>query len=219
MQGLFRGILLVCGISISFIAKSQPAERWNAYSVSRTVNISNLDPKKMLGSKKKGKSLENNIANFYLYKNGVQVKPSNGKIKTEFFPAACLCFKFNDTLMLNSGLGSAGIGVGIKIYKDKFSGLLHANSRNEQVYKLNKDDDEYLKNILAEPESQSLKLVKRPSFSSGEIIVGEYRAVYKRFYQKNDSSDEAKKYSVRIIFKCKITGIDAVKDETGLNSR
>jgi hypothetical protein len=219
MQGLYRGILLICGISISFLAKSQSAERWNIYSVSRTVNTSNLDSKKMLGSKKKGKSLENNIANFYLYKNGVLVKPSNNKIKTDFFPAACLCFKFNDTLMLNSGLGPAGVGVGIKIYKDKFSGLLHANSGNELVYKLNKGDDEYLKNILAEPESQSLKLVKQPSFSSGEVVVGEYRAVYKRFYQKNDSLDVAKKYSVRLIFKCKITGIDAIKDETSLNSR
>jgi hypothetical protein len=85
------------------------------------------------------------------------------------------------------------------------------------VYKLNKKDEAYLNDIIAEPETQSLKLVRQPSFSSNEVIIGEYRATYKRFYQKNNSRDETKKYTVRIIFKCKITGIDAVKDETGLS--
>ncbi len=218
MQGSYRVFLFIWAVFISITGRAQQEERWNTYLVSH-INTSNLNPGKILGGKKKGSALENNISNFYLYLNGALVKPSGDKVRTDFFPAGCLCFKFNDTLMLNSGLGSERLGVGIKIYGNKFSGSLHANSGNASLFKFNKKDEAYLNDITIVPETQSLKLLHHPSFSSNEIIVGEYRATYKQFYRKNKSRDELKKYTVRLIFKCKITGIDAIREETGMNSQ
>jgi hypothetical protein len=171
-----------------------------------------------LHSKKKLK-LQNNIADFYLYRNGVLVKPPKN-IPFDFFPAGCICFKYDDTLLLNSGLGaSVGVGVGIKIYRNKFTGSLHANRKNREIYKLSKEDTVYQQSILAEPETQSLRLYQKPDFITDEIITGEYRATYKKFYQLNGRSvDEPCRYTVRIVFRCRVTGgIDSMKALTGVS--
>jgi len=113
-----------------------------------------------------------------------QFKPPKN-IRFDFFPAGCLCFKYDDTLLLNSGLGSSvGVGVGIKIYGGKFTGSLHANNQNKLVYKQSLDDSVYQNNILAEPVSQSLKLYRNPSYAAGEVIIGEYWATYKNSIKK-----------------------------------
>ncbi|HVY75421.1 MAG TPA: hypothetical protein VG890_11360, partial [Puia sp.] len=137
----------------------------------------------------------------------------------DFFPAGCLCFKYDDTLLLNSGLGaSVGVGVGIKIYQGKFTGSLHANKNNQQIYKFSKEDSIYLSSILAEPETQSLRLYKKPDFLTNEIVIGEYHATYKKFYQRNEKDkDELCRYTVKIIFKCRVTGgIDSIKSLSGM---
>ena len=60
---------------------------------------------------------------------------------------------------LNSGLGfKVGVGVGIKIIEGHFTGTLHANANNKQVFKLYKEDSVYLKSVTVEPVTQSLKL-------------------------------------------------------------
>jgi hypothetical protein len=209
---------LLC-LLISFSSFSQSPDTWKNYLIRSSIDTSYLTARKFFHDRKKT-SLENNIAAFYLYKNGVLVKPS-GKTQYDFFPAGCLCFKVDDTLMLNSGLGSkAGVGVGIKIIPGKFSGTLHANSHEPPIYKLAKDDSEYLASITTEPESQSLRLYRRPSFEADEVIIGEYKATYKTFYQKDrHDRDEGRKYVVRIIFKCRVTGIDSMRNLTGTSSR
>ena len=210
MKRAVSSILLVCIILSSFSAKSQVTRLWTKYSVSKSINTNNLNYKKLFRGKSK-EALENNIANFYLYKNGVLIKPKTDSVHS-FFTPGCLCFKFDDTLLLNSGLGrSAGVGVGIKIYNDKFTGALHANSGNASIYKYKKSDSLYTNNILAQPQTQSLKLLKTPTFLPNEIIIGEYQATYKRFYQKNKQKDESSVYTVRLLFKCKITGMDSMK--------
>jgi hypothetical protein len=203
----------------SFSSYSQSANAWKNYSIRTSIDTSYLNAKKLFHDKSKA-SLENNIADFYLYKNGILVKPT-GKIRYDFFPAGCLCFKFDDTLMLNSGLGSSvGVGVGIKIVQGKFTSTLHANSHNPPIYKFAKDDSEYVASITTEPETQSLHLYRRPSFTPNEVIIGEYRATYKTFFQKNrHAKDEIRKYTVKIIFKCRVTGIDSLKSLTGISIR
>lgn len=199
-------------------ASAQSAETWKTYRVQPSHSYS-LNSKKLLRSKKK-LQLQNNIADFYLYRNGVLVKPPKN-IHYDFFPAGCLCFKYDDTLLLNSGLGaSVGLGVGIKIHQDKFTSSLHANKKNAEIYKLSKDDTVYLQSIQAEPVTQSLKLYQEPGFVTDEVIVGEYRASYKKFYQKNARArDEICQYTVRIVFKCRVTGgIDSMKNLTGMNA-
>jgi hypothetical protein len=221
MIGLFRGMACIACLLLVLGVKAQTKEVWNKYSVSRFVNTSSLDSaRRIFRQKGKAGSLEDNISSFYLYINGELVRPP-AKMKTEFFQAACLCFKFNDTLMLNSGLGSSmGLGVGIKIYRDKFTGTLHANSENKKIYKMNYKDKEYISDVQAIPLTQSLKLRRSPNFTSNEVMIGEYRATYKRIFQKKaKGKDQPKVYTVRLIFKCKITGIDTIRDETGLNSK
>jgi hypothetical protein len=156
----------------------------------------------------KGKSksaLQYNIADFYLYLNGDRVRPSG--TPNEFFAAGCVGFIYDDTLLLNSGLGfKVGVGVGIKIIDGRFTGILHANANNKQVFKYYKEDTVYMKSITAEPVTQSMKLQSLPSSSNG-IVIGEYQATYKSFYQKNDiEDDEIRKYTVRIIFRCRVSG-------------
>jgi hypothetical protein len=199
--------------------KAQAEEPWSAYSVSKHVDTSNLNAKKVFTDKKKAALLENNIAEFYLYRNGQPVSPS-GKIKTTYFPSACISFKFDDTLMLNCGLGKqAGVGVGIKIYRDKFGGSLHANSHNQYIFKWNRSDTAYVNDIQATPVFQSLKLLHKPSFSSNEVVIGEYNAIYQKFYQKRKkNSDQAVTYRVRLIFKSKVTGMDSLKELMQANS-
>ena len=69
------------------------------------------------------------------------------------------------------------------------------------------DDSVYKRSIMVDPTSQSLKLQFEPSYQSDEIITGEYQATYKKFYQKNeDGQDEPRRYTVRIIFRCRVTG-------------
>jgi len=131
-----------------------------------------------------------------------------------FFAAGCLCFKYDDTLLLNSGLGfKIGVGVGIKIIQGRFTSSLHANTHNKEVYKLTKDDSVYLRSVVAVPVSQTLKLQSEPAYTDNEIIIGEYRATYKKFYQKNnDDEDERRQYMVRIVFRCRVSGgIDSMK--------
>jgi hypothetical protein len=211
-NGAFRRILLGCGFLFPIIARAQVVEKWNAYSISNKINQSNLNSKKLFRDKTKAGSLENNIANFYLYKNAVLVKPT-GESGRDFYAAGCLCFKFNDTLLFSSGLGrSAGVGIGLKIYNDQFSSTLHVNSGNALVYKLNKDDSDYVDDLNVEPLYQSLKLMQKPN-GSGEIMVGEYHGTFRNFYQRGPKSGRVyiRKYSITLIFKCKITGIDSIR--------
>jgi hypothetical protein len=212
-------VLSIIYLFFGFYAMAQSPEIWKAYRV-QPSHVYSLNSRKLLRHGKKT-GLENNIADFYLYRNGELVKPPKN-IRYNFFPAGCICFKYDDTLLLNSGLGSSvGVGVGIKIYQGKFTSSLHANTHNKQIYKLSKKDTAYRESILAEPENQSLKLYQAPSFIPDEVIIGDYQATYKKFFQKNDHSrDEIRKYSVRIIFKCRVTGgIDSMKTLTGMSSK
>ena len=171
-------------------------------------------------TKKKKANLEYNLADFYLYRNGELVKPPK-HINLDFFPTGCICFKADDTLLLNSGLGkSVGVGVGIKIFGKKFSGSLHANTREQAVYKQYRSDTAYLHTLTQVPETQSLKLSHAPAFAPNEVITGEYEAVYKAFWEKGETSkDELRQYTVRIIFRCRVTGgIDSMKSLMGMNS-
>ena len=165
--------------------------------------------KTMLKGKTKSE-LQYNIADFYLFLNGEPVLPPTPG--TDFFAAACLGFKYDDTLLLNSGLGSkVGVGVGIKIIQGKFTSTLHANTHNTQIYKLSPDDSVYITSVIAKPSTQSLVLKYYPDGSHEEILTGEYQATYNRFYQKTeDGDDEPRRYTVRIIFRCRVSG--------GLNS-
>jgi hypothetical protein len=209
---------LICSLAL-FSATAQSAESWKTYRVLPYYSYS-VNTKKLLGSKRKA-GLENNIADFYLYRNGVLVKPPKNT-RYDFFPAGCLGFKYDDTLLLNSGLGSAvGVGVGIKIYGNKFTSSLHVNTNNDTIYKQSREDTAYLASILAEPESQSLKLYRSPTFTADEVVIGEYRATYKKFYRRNDRlGDDPYKYTVRIVFKCRVTGgMDSLKNLTGKNNK
>jgi hypothetical protein len=191
---------------------------WNKYQVKPGYSYA-LYSKKVLKGKSK-KELEYNIADFYLYVNGQLVQPP--KTGNTFFAAGCLCFKYDDTLLLNSGLGSkVGVGVGIKIAGGRFTGTLHANTNNREVYKIKEDDSVYIRSVVAEPVSQSLKLYSGPAYSANEIIIGEYRAAYKKFYQKNEKGeDELRRYAVRIIFRCRVSGgIDSIKSLSRMNSK
>jgi len=183
---------------------------WKNYEVQPHYNYL-LNTQKVLKGRTKS-SLQYNIADFYLYLNGDPVKPEN--TEDIYFAAACLAFKYDDTLLLNSGLGlKVGIGVGIKIIQGKFTSSLHANKHNEEIYKETEDDSVYKGSIIVDPVTQSLKLQFEPSYQSDEIITGEYQASYKKFYQKNeDGQDELRRYTVRIVFRCRVTGgLDTIK--------
>jgi hypothetical protein len=191
---------------------------WKKYQV-RPNDSYTLFSKRVLKGKSKTE-LQYNIADFYLYLNGEIVKPD--KTGNIFFAAGCLSFKYDDTLLLNSGLGfKVGVGVGIKIYQGRFTGSMHANTHNQEVYKLSKEDTSYLKSVIAEPITQSLKLQSVPAYAADEVIIGEYRATYKAFYQKNENDeDEERQYTVKIIFRCRISGgIDSIKSLGGASSK
>lgn len=183
---------------------------WKKYQVKPEQSFA-MYAKRVLKGKSKSQ-LQYNIADFYLYLNGQLVMPP---IKGfSFFAAGCLCFKYDDTLLLNSGLGfKVGVGVGIKIIQGRFTSSLHANTHNQEVYKLSADDSVYLRSVMAEPVTQNLKLQSEPDYTDNEIIIGEYRATYKKFYQKNkDDEDEVRQYMVRIVFRCRVSGgIDSMK--------
>jgi hypothetical protein len=177
---------------------------WRKFEVDSRHSYT-LNSQKVLKGKSKT-ALQYNIADFYLYLNGDRVRPTG--TQNEFFAAGCLSFVYDDTLLLNSGLGfKVGVGVGIKIIEGHFMGTLHANANNTEVFKLYKEDSIYLKSVTVEPVTQSLKLQSLPSDGSNDIIIGEYQATYKRFYQKNEiEDDEIRKYTVRIIFRCRVSG-------------
>jgi uncharacterized protein (UPF0212 family) len=176
---------------------------WKKYEVQPSLSYT-LKSQKLLKAKSKA-ALQYNIADFYLYLNGELVR--SPKSEMGFFAAGCLAFVSDDTLLLNSGLGfKVGVGVGIKIYQGKFTSLLHANTGNDQVFKLSEDDNAYKKSMTVEPVSQSLKLRSDPAYG-GDVIIGDYQATYKKFYQKrNDGDNDEKKYNVRIIFRCRVSG-------------
>jgi hypothetical protein len=191
---------------------------WKKYQI-KPQDSYTLFSKRVLKGKSKAE-LQYNIADFYLYLNGELVRPP--KTGNNFFAAGCLSFKYDDTLLLNSGLGfKVGVGVGIKIIQGRFTGSLHANTHNEEVYKFSKDDSVYLKSVVAEPVTQYLKLQNAPAYAANEIIIGEYRATYKKFYQKNENDeDEGRQYMVRIIFRCRVSGgIDSIKTLGGPGSK
>jgi hypothetical protein len=183
---------------------------WKSYVVQPHYNYS-LNTQKILKGRTK-LNLEYNIADVYLYLNGELLKPENSA--DNFFASACLAFKYDDTLLLNSGLGlKVGIGVGIKIIQGKFTSSLHANKHNTEIYKEALEDSVYKKNFVVNPSTQSLKLQFEPSYQTDELVSGEYQATYKKFYEKNENGeDEERNYSVRIIFRCKVTGgLDTIK--------
>ena len=183
---------------------------WKKYVVQPDRSY-DLNAQRVLKNSTKS-SLQYNIADFYLYLNGNPVKPE--KSDFNFFAAGCLAFKYDDSLLLNSGLGfKVGVGVGIKIIQGMFTSSLHANKHNDEIYKRSQDDSVYLKTIEVEPNTQSLILQFEPSYLSNEVITGEYQATYKTFYQKNeDGQDEERRYTVRIVFRCRVTGgLDTIK--------
>jgi hypothetical protein len=176
---------------------------WKKYDVQPGLSYT-LKSQKLLKAKSKA-ALQYNIADFYLYLNGELVR--SPKSEMGFFAAGCLAFVSDDTLLLNSGLGfKVGVGVGIKIYQGRFTSILHANTGNQPVFKYSEDDNEYQKSLKVEPLSQTLKLRSDPAYG-GDVIIGEYQATYKKFYQKMDDGDnDEKKYNVRIIFRCRVSG-------------
>jgi len=183
---------------------------WKKYEVQPDHSY-DLNAERVLNKGTKS-SLQYNIADFYLYLNGELVKPD--KSEFNFFPASCLAFKYNDSLLLNSGLGfKVGVGVGIKIIQGMFRSSLHANKHNEYIYKAAPDDSVYMKTLEVEPDTQSLTLQFEPAYISKEVITGEYQAAYKTFYEKNEAGqDEPRQYKVRIIFRCRVTGgLDTIK--------
>jgi hypothetical protein len=191
---------------------------WEKYKVKPGYSYT-LFSKSVLRGRSKSQ-LQYNIADFYLYMNGQLVKPP--ETGNDFFAAGCLCFKYDDTLLLNSGLGfKVGVGVGIKIIQGRFTSSLHANTHNAEIYKQSKNDTAYMKSVMAEPVTQSLNLRSEPAYASNEVITGEYEATYKKFYQKNDDDqDEVRRYTVKIIFRCRVTGgIDSIKSLSGTNSK
>ncbi|MBS1600175.1 MAG: hypothetical protein JST75_18250 [Bacteroidetes bacterium] len=209
MSRLIGSTLLIFAILFSFTTLAQDSG-WKKYSISKSVNASSLNYKKLFHGKSKA-ALENNLAEFYLYRNGQLIKPPKDSSRN-FFTAGCICFKFDDTLLLNSGLGrAAGVGVGIKIYQGKFTSSLHGSADDKTAYKFKKSDSAYMRDINTQPETQSLKLFQKPSFVADETIIGEYNATFKKFYQKIRRKDESRKYTVRLIFKCKITSMDSIK--------
>jgi len=219
MIRLLGSVFLFFSILVFNSADAQNAPRWNKYSISKSVNTAGLNSKKLLHSKNKAAALENNIAEFYLYRNGSLVKPPKDSVHN-FFAAGCICFKYDDTLLLNSGLGrAAGVGVGIKIYKGRFTSSLHGNADDKSGYKAKRSDSVYARDIVVEPETQTLKLLQKPTFAADETIIGEYFATYKKFYQKVKHKDEAKKYTVRLIFKCRITSMDSLKPSSETSSK
>jgi hypothetical protein len=66
-----------------------------------------------------------------------------------------------------------------------------------------------------------LKLQGEPEYTDNEIIIGEYRATYKKYYQKNkDDEDGERQYMVRIVFRCRVSGgIDSMKSLNGTVSK
>jgi hypothetical protein len=207
---IIRDSLNAVNISLIAIADSVSADSvrrhwagWKKYEVLPSLSYT-LNSQKLLKAKSKA-ALQYNIADFYLYLNGELVR--SPKSEMGFFAAGCLAFISDDTLLLNSGLGfKVGVGVGIKIFQGRFTSLLHANTGNEQVFKLSEDDNAYKKSLTVEPVSQSLKLRSNPAYG-GDVIIGEYQATYKKFYQKMDDGDnDEKKYNVRIIFRCRVSG-------------
>jgi hypothetical protein len=177
---------------------------WKKYEVQPQRSFT-LSSNSVLKGKTKAE-LQYNIADFYLYLNGDPVMPPTSGLN--FFAAGCLGFKYDDTLLLNSGLGSrVGVGVGIKIFQGRFTSTLHANTHNTLVYKMSSDDSVYVASIIATPVTQSLILKYYPDGSRNEILIGEYQATYNSFYQKNDDDqDEVRRYTVRIIFRCRVSG-------------
>src|SRR5450631_587409 len=177
---------------------------WKKYEVQPDHSFT-LSSKNVLKGKTKTE-LQYNIADFYLYLNGEPVLPPTPGYN--FFAAGCLGFKYDDTLLLNSGLGSkVGVGVGIKIFQGKFTSTLHANTHNEQVYKLSPEDSTYITSVITIPVTQSLLLKYYPDGSHNEIVTGEYQATYNKFYQKTeDGDDEVRRYTVRIVFRCRVSG-------------
>lgn len=207
---MIRDSLKAVNIVLTAIADSVNADSvrrhwagWKKYEVQPSLSY-NLNSQKLLKAKSKA-ALQYNIADFYLYLNGELVR--SPKSEMGFFAAGCLAFISDDTLLLNSGLGfKVGVGVGIKIFQGKFTSLLHANTGNEQVFKLSEDDNGYKKSLTVEPVSQSLRLRSDPAYG-GDVIIGEYQATYKKFYQKrSDGDNDEKRYNVRIIFRCRISG-------------
>jgi hypothetical protein len=177
---------------------------WKKFTVN-PERIFNLLSNSVLKGKTKSE-LQYNIADFYLFLNGTPVLPPASE--NNFFAAAFLGFKYNDTLLLNSGLGAkVGIGVGIKVIQERFTSTLHANTHNTEIYKLEPEDSLYLPSIVVDPVSQSLVLKYFPDGSRNEVLIGEYQATYKTFYQKNDDGqDEMRSYTVRIVFRCRVSG-------------
>jgi hypothetical protein len=207
---IIRDSLNVINISLAIRADSVYTDSvrrhwigWKKYEVQPGLSYT-LNSQKLLKAKSKA-ALQYNVADFYLYLNGELVR--SPKSEMGFFAAGCLAFISDDTLLLNSGLGfKVGVGVGIKIFQGKFTSSLHANTGNQQVFKLSEEDKEYKKNLVVEPTSQTLKLRSDPAYG-GDVIIGEYQATYKKFYQKRDDGDnDEKRYNVRIIFRCRISG-------------
>jgi hypothetical protein len=207
---IIRDSLRAVNIALIAIADSVNADSvrrhwagWKKYDVQPSLSYT-LNSQKLLKAKSKA-ALQYNIADFYLYLNGELVR--SPKSEMGFFAAGCLAFISDDTLLLNSGLGfKVGVGVGIKIFQGKFTSILHANTGNQRVFKISEDDNEYQKNLIVEPITQSLKLRSDPAYG-GDVIIGEYQATYKKFYQKMDDGDnDEKRYNVRIIFRCRVSG-------------
>ena len=205
MKPLLDRVLFIGLLCLPFTLRCQSIEKWDSFSVVHHLDLTNLNSKRLFRDKKKASSLENSIANFYLFRNGILVKPGVNSNR-DFFAAGCLCFRFNDTLLFSSGLGhSEGVGIGLKIYQNQFSSSLHVNSGNAQVFKLNLSDSVDVADLTAEPLHQTLKLTKSPQ-GSDDVLIGEFTGTYRNFYQKGLKSGREynRKYRVRLIFKCKI---------------
>ena len=207
---IIRDSLVAVNITLTAKADSVSADSlrrhwagWKKYDVMPGLSYT-LNSQKLLKAKSKA-ALQYNIADFYLYLNGELVR--SPKSEMGFFAAGCLAFVSDDTLLLNSGLGfKVGVGVGIKIFQGRFTSVLHANTGNQPVFKMNEDDDAYQKSLILEPVTQSLRLRSDPAYG-GDVIIGEYQATYKKFFQKMEGGDnDEKKYNVRIIFRCRVSG-------------
>ncbi len=193
---------------------------WMAKRISEDTNMLKFDTSvNKQQTKNYINDLKKSFSIVYFYENDTLVKRSDSALsKIDYLPAFCESNYYLDTLRITAAVGFfAAAGVVINVYGNKFYAEYHEGSDGEGYLKYNRIDSIYVNDIGVQAITEKLILSKKPSFSNGEVLIGQFEGTFKPFYEKEAGQEHIRKVKLKVVFKCVVRNLDELSKEKSSN--
>jgi hypothetical protein len=180
---------------------------WTSYDTSNKINTRRFSPMTKLETDiaKNLPDFTINRARLTLTDSGHLISPR--ELQKPDFPLLCRCSLKNDTVHITAAFGfMAGLGIIMIVSKDQFGTTFFQEADNTNIFKSTESDSAYADRISVPAERQKLILLRKPTFTKGEAIIGTFEGQFTRFYELDFKTKQpiVRNYKAKLFFTCKL---------------